>query len=149
MTVETYLDQLPDDRKEPMTQLVNLFRQHLPAGFKECISYGMISFAVPHDRYPAGYHCNPAEPLPFLSMASQKNNISLYHMGLYMDGPLCTWFQEEYAKRVPTKLDMGKSCIRFKKPALIPYDLLAELAQKITVDEWIMRYEAVLNRNKK
>jgi hypothetical protein len=106
----------------------------------------MLCYSVPHSRYPAGYHCNPEQPLPFISVASQKNFIALYHMGIYADPELLAWFTAEYPKHSKTKLDMGKSCIRFKKPEAIPFALIAELAGKMTPDQWIERYEAAFKR---
>ena len=90
---------------------------------------------------PKGYHCSPELPLPFINIASQKNFVALYHSGMYADKALNDWFVSEYSKRVPTKLDMGKSCVRFKNVAHIPYDLLGELCSKMTVDQWIALYE--------
>ena len=117
----------------------------MPEGFFEQISYGMISYVVPISKYPRGYHAKRGEPLPFLALASQKNYISLYHMGMYSNAEVKVWFINEYAKRVPTKLDMGKSCIRFKNGSSIPYDLIAELCRKITVDDYINSYEQTIN----
>jgi hypothetical protein len=105
------------------------------------MSYGMIGYVVPHSIYPAGYHCDTKLPLPFLNLASQKSHIAVYHMGIYADPELLNWFQSAYAAEVKGKLDMGKSCIRFKKPELIPYGLFAELASKMSVQDWISLYE--------
>jgi len=116
----------------------------LPEGFEETMSYGMIGYAVPHRLYPAGYHVNPKEPLPFLALASQKRHIALYHLGLYSFPDLLEWFQAEYERRGFGRLDMGKSCIRFRETAAIPYDLVAELCGKITVADYVARYEAAL-----
>lgn len=122
---------------------------NLPNGFEEQISYGHIGFVVPHSMYPNGYHCDPTSPLPFIGLASQKNFIALYHMGIYSDEKLLNWFIEEYPKHAKRKLDMGKSCIRFKKTDDIPYDLIGRLASKITPDQWIATYEKnLLTRNK-
>lgn len=122
---------------------------NLPNGFEEQISYGHIGFVVPHSMYPNGYHCDPTSPLPFIGLASQKNFIALYHMGIYSDEKLLNWFIEEYPKHAKRKLDMGKSCIRFKKTDDIPYDLIGKLASKITPDQWIATYEKnLLTRNK-
>lgn len=132
---------LPEDRKEPMNKLRQLIKTHLPNGFEETVSNGMIHFVVPHTVYPEGYHVNPDQPLPFISLASQKNYIALYHMGLYAFPDILDWFTEEYRKRVPSKLDMGKSCIRMKKMDHIPYDLIAELCQNITPEDYIEQYE--------
>ena len=141
MTVENYIEQLPEDRKAAMQELRKIFSENLPEGFQECMSYGMIGYVVPHSIYPAGYHCDVKLPLPFMNIASQKSHIAVYHMGIYADSELLSWFQEEYSKQVKGKLDMGKSCIRFKKPELIPYNLFAELARKISVQDWISIYE--------
>jgi uncharacterized protein YdhG (YjbR/CyaY superfamily) len=141
MTVENYIEQLPEDRKAAMQELRKIFSENLPEGFQECMSYGMIGYVVPHSIYPAGYHCDVKLPLPFMNLASQKSHIAVYHMGIYADSELLSWFQEEYSKQVKGKLDMGKSCIRFKKPELIPYNLFAELARKMSVQDWISIYE--------
>ncbi|MDX5395180.1 MAG: DUF1801 domain-containing protein [Hymenobacteraceae bacterium] len=143
---EHYLEQLPDDRKEAMQKLREILLENLPDGFSETISSGMINYAVPHSVYPAGYHCNPKQPLPFIAIASQKNFIALYHMGMYADPELLEWFTTEYPKHCTTKLDMGKSCVRFKKTANIPYNLLAELAGKMSSEKWIEIYETNLKR---
>jgi hypothetical protein len=122
-------------------KLQKLFKKNLPKGFEEQMSYGMVGYVVPHKIYPDGYHCDPKLPLPFLSIASQKNFIALYHMGVYAVPELHDWFVSEYPKHCKSKLDMGKSCIRFKKMEDIPYDLIAELAKKMTVQDWISCYE--------
>ncbi len=144
--VESYLNDLSEERKDVINQLRKVILKNLPKGFAEGISYGMIGYFVPHTIYPNGYHCDPKQPLPFLSMASQKNFIALYHMGIYMNPTLMDWFSAEFAKRVKGKLDMGKSCIRFKKMDQIPFDLIGELASKMSVDEWIACYEKALKR---
>jgi uncharacterized protein YdhG (YjbR/CyaY superfamily) len=146
-TVDQYLSELPEDRQSAMEKLRNTIVKNLPKGFKEGLGYGMIGYCVPHSIYPNGYHCDPRLPLPFLSLASQKNGISLYHMGVYADPGILKWFTEEYAKAGVGKLDMGKSCIRFKKPEQIPYKLIGELCKKITVDKWIELYEKNLKRS--
>ena len=147
-SVQEYLDSLPADRKAPLQQLRDTIVQHLPQGFSERIQYGMLGYAVPHSRYPAGYHVDPRQPLPFVSLASQKNFIALYHMGLYAMPELLEWFQEAYPRHSKTKLDMGKSCIRFKKPEHIPYALIGELMQKLTPEEWITVYEETLKNSR-
>jgi len=144
--VESYINDLTEERKNIINELRKVILKNLPKGFAEEMSYGMIGFCVPHSIYPNGYHCDPKQPLPFLSMASQKNFIALYHMGIYMNPDLMDWFTAEYAKRVKGKLDMGKSCIRFKKMDQIPFDLIGELASKMTVKEWIDCYEKALKR---
>lgn len=145
-TVNDYVAQLPDDRREAFTKLLDVARANLPQGFEECMSYGMPTFGVPHSIYPAGYHCKPDEPVPFLAIGNQKNHLAFYHSGVYVRDDLLEWFQSEWAKRDLGKLDMGKSCIRFKKMDTIPYDLLGELCTKITVDEWITLYEERIKR---
>ena len=140
-TINQYLEELPEERKIPMDKLRKAIKKNLPKGFKEVMSYGMIGYVVPHSIYPAGYHCDPKLPLPFMCLASQKNFIAVYHMGVYSDPELLKWFTSEYAKRAKGKLDMGKSCMRFKKMENIPFDLVGELSSKITVEEWIATYE--------
>jgi hypothetical protein len=141
LTVEAYLNSLPEERKLPMMKLRDIILKSIPKGFNEEMSYGMIGYVVPHSLYPKGYHCTPELPLPFLNIASQKNFIAIYHMGIYAKPELLNWFTNEYAQRVKGKLDMGKSCIRFKKPENIPFDLIGELASKMTTKEWIETYE--------
>lgn len=145
-TVAEILANLPEDRKEPFTKLHETIVKNLPKGFESGISYGMIGYVVPHTLYPAGYHCKPSEPLPFASLASQKASINFYHMGIYSNPELLEWFIAEYPKHSSQKLDMGKSCIRFKKPEHIPYALIGELMTKMSVDEWITLYESNLKR---
>jgi len=140
-TIEEYLNQIPSERKDAIKKILNLMEQNLPKGFEARINYSMPGYVVPHSLFPAGYHCDPKLPLPFINIASQKNFIALYHMGIYANPELLQWFQTEYKKHVPTKLDMGKSCIRFKKVEQIPYELLAELFKKMTPEEWIKIYK--------
>ena len=140
-TPEQYLSDLPENRKEAMLKLRNAIKENLPQGFEEVISYGMLGYVVPHSIYTSGYHCDPKLPLPFINLASQKNFIALYHMGIYADKNLESWFVSEYPKHVKSKLDMGKSCIRFKKVDDIPFDLIGELAAKVSVEDWISNYE--------
>lgn len=141
-TVKEYIDSLPEDRKKALMKLRKEIKKNLPGGFKEEMSYGMIGYVVPHSIYPDGYHCNPKLPLPFLCLASQKNFIAVYHMGIYADKKLLDWFTDEYKKTVQSKPDMGKSCLRFKKPEDIPYELIGKLASKITPKVWISIYES-------
>lgn len=138
---EEYIAELPEDRVASFVQLRQTILDHLPDGFREEMSYGMIGYVVPHSIYPNGYHCDPKLPLPFMSIASQRNYIAFYHSGLYVDPDLNSWFVEEYKKAVPTKIDMGKSCVRFKKPEQIPFALIGELVTKMSVKEWISLYE--------
>jgi uncharacterized protein YdhG (YjbR/CyaY superfamily) len=143
-TPEDYISQLPDERKGPMTKLRNTILSNIPKGFEETISYGMIGYVVPHSIYPDGYHCTPKLPLPFLNIASQKNFIAVYNMGIYAKKEVYDWFIAEFPKHCKRKLDMGKSCIRFKYLDDIPYELIGELASKITVEQWINYYESAL-----
>lgn len=145
-TPQQYMSELPEDRKAAMEQLRQTILENLPEGFEETIAYGMLGYVVPHRIFPAGYHCDPKQPLPFASIASQKNFIALYHMGLYMNAALLEWFTTEYPKYSKAKLDMGKSCIRFKKAEHIPYLLIAELMKKISVQDWINIYQQALKR---
>ena len=140
-SVSEYIQALPEERKVVIEKLQMLFKKNLPKGFEEQLSYGMIGYVVPHKIYPDGYHCDPKLPLPFLALASQKNFIALYHMGVYVKPELHDWFVAEYPKHCKSKLDMGKSCIRFKKMEDIPYDLISELVTKMTVQDWISFYE--------
>ena len=144
-TVDEYMEELPEDRKEPMKKLRAVINKNLPKGFKECMSYGMIGWVVPHSLYPPGYHCDPKLPLGMMNLASQKNFIAFYHMGLYMNPGLTKWYNTEYAKLYPgKKLDMGKACTRFKKPADIAYELIGALVAKISVKDYISTYEKML-----
>ena len=145
-TPEQYLSELPEDRKEAMLKLRNAIKENLPQGFEEVISYGMLGYVVPHSIYPSGYHCDPKLPLPFINLASQKNFIALYHMGIYANKNLESWFVSEYPKHVKTKLDTGKSCIRFKKMDDIPFDFIGELAAKVSVEDWISNYEKAFRK---
>ena len=140
--VQEYLDKVPEERQMAFNKLRQTIIDNLPSGFAEDFSYGYIGFNVPHSLYPAGYHCTPEKPLPFTGIASQKNFIGLYHMGIYANPELLEWFVSEYPKHCKHKLDMGKSCIRLKKMDEIPYELIGELMQRMTVDKWIDLYEA-------
>ncbi|MCF8322362.1 MAG: DUF1801 domain-containing protein [Flavobacterium sp.] len=148
MTVVDYLNEIQEERKTCFLKLRETILNNIPNGFEEEISYGMIGYVVPHKLYPDGYHCNPKLPLPFIAIASQKNFIALYHMGIYINPLLLEWFTTEYSKQFSYKLDMGKSCIRFKKMDQIPFDLLSELIQKISVQEWIDCYESKIKNRK-
>lgn len=140
-TVNEYLASLPDDRAEVIAAVRKEILNNLPKGFEETIQYGMISYVVPHKLYSSGYHANPKDALPFISLASQKNHIALYHMAVYA-GPLHDWFVKEWKKVTDKKLDMGKSCIRFKKPEDVPVKLIGKLSAKMTPKQWIEKYES-------
>ncbi len=146
ITPQEYLETLPDERREAVSRIREAFLNHLPDGFEETMQYNMISFVVPFSLYPAGYHCNPKDQLPFVSIANQKGAISIYHNGLYSMPMMLEWFQQAYSDAGVGKLDMGKSCIRFKKMDKIPIALLEELAGKISVQDWINCYETMLKR---
>ncbi len=146
VTPEQYILELPEDRKSAILSLRKAIRDNIPPGFEEQMGYGMMGYVVPHSIYPAGYHCNPKQALPFLGIASQKNFIAVYHMGIYAYKPLMDWFLQEYPKHSSRKLDMGKSCIRFKKTDEIPLQLIGELASKMTVNQWIELYESNLKK---
>lgn len=145
-TPDEYIDSLPPERGAAIAALRKVLKKNLPKGFQETMGYGMMGYVVPFKTYPAGYHCPPRQPLPFMGLASQKNFIALYHMGLYADPELLEWFRGEYPKHSKRKLDMGKSCIRFKKPEDIPLDLIGRLARKMDPKAWIRLYEAKLKR---
>lgn len=145
--IRAYLAQIPAERKEVFEQLYTLIRENLPEGFGETMSYGMISWVVPKEIYPSGYHCDTNQPLPFMSLANQKNFIAFYHMGIYAKEDLNKWFTENYPKHAKYKLDMGKSCIRFKKMNDIPFELIEELVKQMSVQEWINLYESNLKRS--
>jgi hypothetical protein len=145
-TVNEILLNISEDKKEQFKKLHNVILKNLPKGFETAMSYGGLGYVVPHSIYPAGYHCKPTEPLPFAAIASQKNSINFYHMGIYSKPELLNWFLEEYPKHTKQKLDMGKSCIRFKKIDDIPYKLIGELMKKITVKEWIKIYETSIKK---
>lgn len=144
--VDDYIKQLPQERIEPFKRLRKTIIEKLPNGFEEGIGYGMPAYYVPLSKYPDGYHCDPKLPLPFVNIASQKNFIALYHSGIYCDPKLLEWFTSEYPKYVNTKLDMGKSCIRFKKVDQIPFQLIGKLMTKITLEQWVKTYESVIKK---
>ncbi len=147
-TIQAYLDGLPEERKSAMSRLREIILQNLPEGFSETMNYGMIAYVVPLTTYPQGYLNDPKAPLPFINIASQKHFIAVYHMGLAADKHLLEWFRNEYLKHCRTKLDMGKSCIRFKKFDQISYELIGELATKMTPEQWIKLYETAKTGNK-
>lgn len=147
-TPEEYVNAIPEERREVFEKLRETIVENIPDGFREEINYGMIGYVVPHRLYPPGYHCDPKLPLPFVGIASQKNFIALYHMGIYANPDLLDWFVSEFPKHSKSKLDMGKSCIRFKKPEHIPFDLIGLLMQKITVEDWVNLYESAFRKGK-
>jgi hypothetical protein len=146
MTFDEYLASIADDRRPAFEQLCSAIRTSLPPGFEEVFDGRMVNWVVPHSAYPAGYHCDPKKPLPFISLASQKNYIAMHHLGLYGDPGLLEWFQSEWPKATDRKLDMGKGCVRFKKPEDIPYGLIGSLASRVGPEQWVERYEAAFKR---
>ena len=146
--VNNYISQLPSNKKESIIKLRATILDNLPEGFEETILYGMIGYVVPLSIYPKGYHVTPNLPLSFIGLAAQKNHIALYHSGIYMFPEILDWFEKEYSKQMQTKLDMGKSCIRFKNMQTVPYTLIGQLCSKLTVAKYLKRYEEVLNLNK-
>jgi len=145
-TVDQYINEAPEDRREALKKLRNVILENLPEGFQECISYGMVGYVVPHSIYPKGYYCTPELPLPFMSFASQKYSINFYHMGIYANPELYEWFVAEYPKYSKQKLNLGKSCLSIKKPENIPFELIGELVKKISVADWIALYEKAFNK---
>jgi len=148
LTVEEYINQIPAERREDFSMLRKTILENIPKGFEEQMSYGMIGYVVPFSIYPKGYHCDQKLPLPFLNIAVQKNFIALYHMGIYANPTLLKWYTDEYSKISKVKLDMGKSCTRFKKGVPIPFALIGELVKKMEVADWISIYESAFRKNK-
>ncbi|MBS7320271.1 MAG: DUF1801 domain-containing protein [Myroides sp.] len=145
-TVEEILANVPEERKEAFNKLHQVIVANLPEGFAPGISYGGLGYVVPHTVYPSGYHCKPIEPLPFAGIASQKNSINFYHMGMYAQPELYDWFVNEFPKYSSRKLDIGKSCVRFKKVDDIPFELIGALMQKMSLTDWITLYESNLKK---
>ena len=144
--VSDYVSALTEERKQAIEKLRQVINDNLPDGFVECMNYGMIGYVIPHSLYPSGYHCDPKLPLPFMNIASQKNFVAVYHMGMYADQNLMDWFLDAYKQTSTKKLDMGKSCIRFKKMEDIPFALIGKLASKLTVQQWITLYESAFKK---
>jgi uncharacterized protein YdhG (YjbR/CyaY superfamily) len=146
LTIKQYIDSIPEDRKKVINRLIDVISHNIPKGFSKVISYGYPGFVIPHLLYPDGYHCDTKLPLPFISVASQKHFVAVYHCGLYANSKLMNWFLSEYPKYSNRKLDMGKGCIRFKKIEEIPYKLIGELSSKMTTKDWISIYEKNIKR---
>jgi hypothetical protein len=145
-TIDAYLNELPPERLELVQAIRRAINDGLPPGFEERMIYGMIGWVVPRERYPAGYHCDPSLPLPFINLGNQKASVNLYHMGIYVMPAVLDWFQNSWREQTAARLDMGKSCIRFKRIDRVPLALLGELAARVTVDEWITVYESEIKR---
>ena len=147
-TPDEYIESLPFDRKGTIRAIRNAINSNIPDGFEEGMCYGMIGWYVPHSIFPAGYHCDPSKPLMLISLASQKNHMALYHMGLYA-GPHLDWFRKEWPKHSSKKMDMGKSCLRFKRAEEVPIELIGELATKFTPQQWVEAYQSALDRRQR
>ena len=145
---DEYVEKVPEERRPSFERLRQTVLDHLPAGFEEVMSYGMIGYVVPHSLYPDGYHCTPALPLPFMNIANQKNFIAFYHMGIYAEPELLRWFLAEYEALNLRKLDMGKSCMRFKNWEEIPFELIGQLVSKRSPHDWIAVYESQFKKKK-
>lgn len=144
---EEYINSMDDKWKEGFKRLMDVVDANIPEGFEKTMQYDMITYVVPFSAYPNGYHVTPDIPLPFISLGAQKRHIALYHLGIYANSKLLNWFQDEYSKTVTTKLNMGKSCIRFTNPKKIPYELLGDLISRMSMEQWIECYET--NRKSK
>lgn len=147
-TVKDYLAELPDDRRKAIEAVRKVIRKNLPKGYKEGIQYGMIGYFVPHSVYPPGYHCDPKQPLPFASLASQKNHMSIYLCSIYSDPKEVDWFVKAWTG-AGRKLDMGKGCVRFKKIEDVPLDVVGEAIARMPVEKFVAQYEAVLGATAK
>jgi len=146
-TVTEYLGELPEDRRAAVNKVRQVIRKNLPKGMAEGMQYGMIGYYVPHKIYPAGYHCDPKQPLPYAGLASQKGYISLYLCTLYQNPELEEWFKAKFAES-GKKLDMGKGCVRFKTLEDLPLDVVGEAVGRMTVDEVVANYEAQRAKSK-
>lgn len=147
-TVAAYLKELPDDRRKAIKAIRKEILAHLPKGYKEGMQYGMIGYFVPHRIYPAGYHCDPSQPLPYAHLASQKNHMVIYLFGMYSNPEISDWFIQQW-KLSGKKLDMGKSCVRFKKIEDVPLALIGQVIAKVPVKELIREYEAAIDPSKR
>jgi hypothetical protein len=145
-TVAEYLASLPADRRDAVEAVRRVILKNIDKGFQETMQYGMIGYSVPHSVFPAGYHCDPRQPLPFAGLASQKQHMSLYIMGIYMDSPRRDWFIKAW-KDTGKKLDMGAACIRFKKIEDVPLDVVAEAFKRMSLKGYVEVYEANLAKS--
>ena len=142
-TVEQYLASLPEDRRAAISAMRNAILKNLDKDYEEGMQYGMIGYYVPHKVFPAGYHCDPKQPLPFASLASQKNHMAIYLMGIYGQPREEKWFRDAWAK-TGKKLDMGKSCVRFKKLEDVALDVIGEAIRRAPAKAYIQHYESVI-----
>ncbi|MEO1535097.1 MAG: DUF1801 domain-containing protein [Planctomycetota bacterium] len=138
-TPAQYLKSLPDDRRKALTAVRKVINANLPEGYKEGMQYGMIGWFVPHSIHPAGYHCDPAQPVPFIGLGNQKNHMALYMFCIYTDARLSDWFVKAWTK-TGIKLDMGKSCIRFKSLDGVALDVVGEAVSRVPVDVFLNGY---------
>ncbi len=143
--VEEYLAELTAERRETLQAVREVVLKNLPRGYEEGMQYGMIGYFVPHRLYPAGYHCDPRQPLPFASLASQKHHLSIYLTCIYSDPEHLAWFREAWAK-TGKKLDMGKGCVRFKTIDDVPLKVVGQAIKRVPVKKFIAQYEAVLGQ---
>lgn len=144
-TPAAYLKELPDRWRPLVRALRAVLRCHLPRGFREQMAYGMITWVVPLSRYPAGYHCTPGQPLPFISLAAQRHHVGLYHLGLY-DPTLRRWLEARWSAHSDTRLDLAVCCLRLRDPQDVPLRLIGQLARRTTVERWVRIYESSLRR---
>jgi hypothetical protein len=147
-SVKEYLDSLPEDRRKALSKVRAAVNRRLPKGYKEGMQYNMIGWFVPHKLYPDGYHCDPKQPLPFASLASQKNHMALYLMCTYLDAKHKAWFEKAW-KQTGKKLDMGKACVRFKSIDDLPLDLIEEAVARVPVADFIATYEPLIPKGKR
>src|SRR5258708_21802298 len=146
-TVDQYLAELPDDRREALAAVRRVILKNLDKDYEEGMQYGMIGYYVPHHVYPAGYHCDPRQPLAFATLGSQKNYMSLYLMCVYGSAEHSKWFREAWAK-TGKKLDMGKSCVRFKKLEDLALDVIGEAIRRVPAKKYIEHFEAAFKSTK-
>ena len=147
-TVEEYLASLPEDRRKAITAVREVILRNLDKDYEEGMTYGMIGYYVPHRIYPAGYHVDPKQPLTFACLGSQKNYMSLYLMSVYGGGDHTDWFRKEWGK-TGKKLDMGKSCIRFKRAEDLALDVVGEAIRRVPARAYIQHVEAALKSSPK
>jgi hypothetical protein len=142
-TVEAYLASLPADRREAIERVRTVINENLPSGYAEGMQYGMIGWFVPHAVYPPGYHCDPKQPLPFVSLASQKNHMAVYLCSVYMAPGELAWFEQAW-RATGKRLDMGKSCVRFKTLDGVALGVLGESVSRWPVPRFVAAYEGAL-----
>lgn len=142
--IKEYLAELPEDRRKAIKIVRDVILKNLPKGYEEILQNGAIGYVVPHSIYPAGYHCDPKQPLPYVGLASQKNHMAIYMMCIYSDPDQEKWFRDAWTK-TGLKLDMGKSCVRFKKIEDVPLDVVGKAIKRVPVKKFIDFYEKIIN----